>query len=152
MTPTSALDEKAQAMAEQQAAADAELLAQLQARDADTEEPAMPDAPTEPTLAERFTAVAVLVSNVHAALKRRRTPLSEATLSKLFEVSLQYHAWDWQKRQQEAQNPFTQFMQGNGDTGEGSDLVGPEPDEILSAIEGAEAETDNTESETTDAS
>jgi hypothetical protein len=127
MTPS--LPEEAQTAAEAAAAADAALLAALQERD---EEPVEP---TEPTIADRFVGMARLVAEISGRLKKERTPLSEATLAKLMETALQYHAWDYQRRAQEAQrSPFEQFMTPdmpeNGDAGEPNE--GPiVPDEYL---------------------
>lgn len=148
MTRKTKLDAEAEALAEAQAAKDAELLAALQARDAEPEPEPEPEPQRDPTLADRFLGMVNLVSSAQAELKKQRRPLSEGTLTKILETALQYHAWDFQRRQAEAQNPFAQFMSGAQEGGEasgGEGLLGPEPDEILSGI--VEEDTDTTSEE-----
>jgi hypothetical protein len=105
------------------AESDAALAEALAAR---TEAPEDPEPPLnresrEPTIADRFVGIADLIVAV-----RTRTRLSEATLVKALEVSLQYHAWDVQRREQEAQRSFNpaSLLGNNGDGNEGV-LIGP---------------------------
>lgn len=115
------LSKDAKAAAEAQAAADAELLAKLQERDKDVP-PAEPESAedTEPTIADRFVGMANLLVQL-----RQSTRLGESTLSKLMEIALQYHAWDYQRRAQEqaSMNQFSKFMTPpeNGDAGDAGD-------------------------------
>lgn len=101
------------------AEADRALLEKLKQRDA------VPEPEPEPTIADRFVGMADLLVQV-----RQRTRLGEATLSKLMETALQYHAWDYGRRQQEANNPMRQFMNQQG-SGDGEELIGPPPDEVI---------------------
>ena len=105
------------------AEADRKLLEKVQARDADRQ----PEPEPEPTIADRFVGMANLLVKV-----RQDTRLGEATLTKLMETALQYHAWDYGRRQQEAQNPMAQFMAQQRESGGEGELVGPEPDEFIS--------------------
>ncbi len=123
----------ARRIAEEQAARDAALLEEAMAAQQPTEENSeeeyTPTADSESTLADRFVGINELIVN-----ERKRTRLSESTLVKTFETALQYHAWDYQRRAQEAaaHNPFAQMMgNGGGGSGEDESLVGPEPHEII---------------------
>lgn len=124
---------KAQRLAEEQAAADAALLEKLQNRP--QPEPA-PEPVPEPTIADRFVGITNLIVTVQARLKGARTPLSEATLLKAMEIALQYHAWDYQRQQQEQQRfDPSMFMGAEGETGNEDGFVGPEPHERITGTD-----------------
>lgn len=120
-------------IAEEQAARDAALLeeamAAQQPNDEPEEEEFTPTPDSESTLADRFVGINELITS-----ERKRTRLSESTLTKNFEIALQYHAWDYQRRAQE-QSQMSQLAQMLGSRGEGTNgdesLVGPEPHEII---------------------
>ena len=120
--------------AEAQATADAAFLEELQTADAAGE---IPDAPTpeensDPTIADRFVAMAHLVVEV-----RQRTRLSESSLIKTLELAMNYHIWSIQKAEQDAQraqqmNPQSYFGSEDGN----APLVTPETvDEYIGADE-----------------
>lgn len=125
------LSENAQAAAEAAAAADAELLASLQNRDGEVEAPAPEPVDNDPetTIADKAVGLAQLAVRI-----RRDLRLSESLIGKIMETSLQWHAWDYQRRAAERQaNPFAGFM---GNTGESSNqgddgLVGPDVHEVI---------------------
>lgn len=137
MTRKKSLPEDAEAIAQAQANADAELLANLQNRDGEVAAPEPPVANPDPetTIADKVVGMANLAVHI-----RKQTRLSDALIGKLFEVGLQWHAWDYSRRAQERQfSPFAAMSGVESSDGEG--LVGPEPNEILEAVE--EPETDN---------
>ena len=128
------LSEDATAIAEAQAAKDAELLAKVQERDANPE--SQPE-PPKATIADGFVQMNRLI-----AKERAETRLSEATLTKTLELAMNFHVWETQRAEQKAAQSFDPAQYGfpaseNG--GEGtSEGEGPEtiePHEFLGAAE-----------------
>lgn len=116
---------------------DEEIVTALEAKTAEAAA-VPPNEPTEPTIADRFVGMANLIVDV-----RTKTRLSEATLVKLMETALQYHAWDTARVAQESQNNFDpRTLMGNGDGSEEA-LVGPEG-EYLGETETPTDNGDNT--------
>lgn len=120
--PAPSASEDAVAVAEQQASADAALLAALQARDAE---------PPQQTIADQYNDIIDLI-----ATAKRRTRLSEATLIKAWELNLM---WVLNNRQQpQPQYPnfdYADTPNGGSEAEENGEDVLPVPNEVLGGDE-----------------
>lgn len=147
-TPKPDASESPEEIAERHAAADRAMLEALQAKRAESTEEPEQEEEQVPTIADRFVGLSKLLVQV-----RQQTRLGEATLTKILETALQYHAWDYQRRAQEQQNQLQQmFSQMSGGQGESEELIGPEPNEVITASEDNIVPVDFTPAkETTDA-
>jgi hypothetical protein len=126
VTPT---PEDIQATAEAQAARDADLMAALQERTANS----APETQSQPTLADNVVAAAELVADL-----RKKLRLSEATLVKVLELQMQWH---WANRQQQqAQQPMSPDFFGDESGGDGEPEAPTAADvhEVITAAPDAE--------------
>lgn len=130
-----AISKEAKALAAAQAAKDAELLAALAERKASGNEPTL-ETPPEPeektlTLGDQFLGIAELI-----ATAKRVHRLSEQTLTKLWELNLQWVLNERHLAQQERQQPSlpwdipTQELSGDGEENTGET---PEVHEVIGA-------------------
>lgn len=78
--------------------------------------------PRDPTIADRFVQMGDLI-----VAMRQRTRLSESSLVKLLELSMNYHIYDENKRAQQAQQNFNPM-----------DFFNPEEGEKVTEAEGPE--------------
>lgn len=112
-----------EAVAEAQAQQDAALLAALQDRDGDTP-PVIPPAPRRnPTIGENYISAVELIAEA-----RKRTRLSEATLTKVYELNLM---WALNNRASVNQNIFDEDDVVGDEVGAGEAPDLPEPNEVI---------------------
>lgn len=101
-------EDTAEVIAERQAAADRELLAQMQAKQEEVEEP-------KQTILDAYASI------VAAVVEQKRTykpSLTETTLVKLLEITLQWDAYNFQRKQAEQQRFDPSQFIGPNENGE----------------------------------
>lgn len=114
-----------QKIANEQAAKDAALMAELQAE--------TPKPPKSATIADNFEAGADLISTA-----KRRYRLNEGTLIKLLELQMMWELNNRQQRQsQDMFDPRDLVTAEGGGEGEG-EVIHPEPDLVITAAEDAD--------------
>lgn len=108
---------------------------------ASTEETTSEEAQEEPTLGGNFLGINDLIVS-----ERRRTRLSETTLAKTLELTMNFHVWTTQRAEQAAaRNPLADYMSSGEISGDARDesLVGPEV--VQEVITGEPDETEPTD-------